>query len=282
MRENEVLTIEKQNEFAFKATMILEIEHNLLVFVNDPSFSDKNKLKEYQVQVVFNAQELEKYAEKLQSYMENEKVKAFFDGYSRLKDNLNQTVQRISSKEILKGVKEFRRQVEEKVEQQQIDKIVKELSEQYGVSESELKIVTMKQKNKGINIALEFTLSWLFNIIILFSLSGLFNYASYHGNILNLLFFVLYYATIDLLLRLLASKYLSKYIFKTFGLVLILPLILTTLITIFLPIFVEIKSIFLFIITSVLVYLIRKFIQSYILEKIIVSKNKKKVNKNER
>ena len=144
------LSLDKQNEFAFKAIMILEIENNLMQILNSKSL-DLDKQTSYKVQVIYNASELKKYATALNPYMENEKVRTFFDGYNKIKENLEDLVKRISTKEILKEVKKFSASVEEKATEMEIEKLIKDITSEYGISEDELKVVNLGTKKKRIS-----------------------------------------------------------------------------------------------------------------------------------
>ena len=116
------LSVDKQNEFAFKGKMMLEIEKNLLMCINDINLTDEKKKKEYKVQLIYNADELEKYCKLLSPYQENENVKKFFDAYNNIKENMDNAVKMHSSKEILKEVKKFRAKIEELAQEQAITK----------------------------------------------------------------------------------------------------------------------------------------------------------------
>ena len=280
MRE---LSFEKQNEFAFKASMIIEIENNLIMILTTNNSLDEEKKKTYKVQVIFNANELEKYAKALAPYQDNEKVKTFFENYDKIKTNLVNLVKEFSTKEILKEVKKFDQEVKEKSQEMELNTIIKQLTEEFGINDADLQVVNMtKKKNRVRQVISDLIINFLLSVILMFSFSGLIPWAGYKGSFVMLVFFALYYSGVEVIIHFIFLKVFKKYIFKTFGLILILPLIISTVLCIFLPIFVEIKSILLFAICTVLTYLVRKFIVSYIVEKYLIhqAKNKKKEQKN--
>ena len=274
MRE---LSIDKQNEFAFKASMIVEIENNLIMILSTNASLDEDKKKTYKVQVIYNANELEKYAKALAPYQENEKVKTFFENYEKIKTNLVNLVKEFSTKEVLKEVKKFGEEVEEKAQEMEINKLIKQITEEYGINEADLKIVNMtKKKNKFRQVSSDIIINFLLSVILMFSFSGLIPWATYKGSFVMLVFFALYYSAVEVVTRFICLKAFKKLILKTFGLILILPLIISTILCLFLPIFVEVKSILLFALCTILTYLVRKFIISYVLEKLLIHQSKKK------
>ena len=274
MRE---LSIEKQNEFAFKASMIIEIENNLIMILSTTNNLDEEKKKTYKVQVIYNANELEKYAKALAPYQENEKVKNFFENYEKIKNRLLSLVKEFSTKEVLKEVKKFGLEVEEKAEELEVQKLIKQITEEYGINESDLKVVNMtKKKNRFKQASVDIIINFLLSVILMFSFSGLIPWATYNGSVLMLVFFSLYYSAMEITLRFILLKVFKKMILKTFGLILLAPLVISAIICIFLPIFVTVKSILLFLLTIVLTYLIRKFMISYVLEKLLIHQSHKK------
>ena len=274
MRE---LSIDKQNEFALKASMIIEIENNLIMILNTNNTLDEEKKKTYKVQVVYNANELEKYAKALAPYQENEKVKSFFENYNKIKNVLITLVKEFSTKEVLKEVKKFDLEVEEKAEELEIKKLIKQITDEYGINESDLKIINMtKKRNRFKQVSSDIIVNFLLSVILMFSFSGLIPWATYKESVVMLVFFSLYYSAIEVTCRFIFLKLFRKYIFKSFGLILLAPLVISIIICIVVPIFVNINSVFLFSITAIITYLIRKFIISYVLEKLLIYQSHKK------
>ena len=162
----------------------------------------------------------------------------------------------------------------------EIEKLIKDITSEYGISEDELKVVNLGTKKKRISkVLLEFVVEVLLSSILMFSLIGLFSFADANGKLLNLVLFSLYYGLVEGVLKVIVSTIFRKYILKTFGLILIVPFVICTVLCTFLPIFITIKPIILFIVASILVFIVRKFIISYVLEKILALKFKKKEGK---
>lgn len=277
------MSFERQNEMALKASMIIEIETDLMRILKTNVTLDEEKRKTYTVQVVFNANELEKYVDILAPYQENKTIKEFFEKYEKIKIDLANFVKEVSTKEVLKEVKVLKHKVIEQAHEVELNAIIKQLTEEFGINDTDLQVVNMtKKRNKFIQAVSEALISFLLSTILMFSFSGLIPWATYKGSFVMLLFFALYYSGVEVLTRFIVLKAFKKLIFKTFGLILLLPLIISIVLSIFLPIFVEVKSILLFVLAAVLTYLVRKFIMSYVLEKVLIhqTKSNKKEQKN--
>lgn len=276
MNSNNRLSIEKQNEFAFKGKMMLEIERNLLIYVNDINLTDENKKRDYKVQLIYNASELENYCKLLKPYQENENVKTFFDGYNNIKNNMDDAVKLHSTKEILKEVKKFRQKVEELAEETAIKQAINEIKEGYGLETDDIKLVNVIKKKTKVPFLSQMLLGLVMQIILLISFSGLINYCTYNKNFFSLVLFVLYFSGIEFLLKLIISLFFKKLLFKTMGLIMLIPFIVAVVITLIFPIFITFESRLLFVIVAVLAYAIRKFMCSYIFEKLSKIKRHKK------
>lgn len=272
---NNQLSIDKQNEFAMKANMILEIENTLLIFIDDPKNSLDQKQNDYKVQFLFNAKELEKYAKALNPYQENEKVRAFFEKYTIIKERIDETLKRIKNKKLEKEVKKLKDKIEIQAQELEIKKMIGELTEQYGIEEKDLKILNVGKKQKSkLAIIIELLIIFTSTVLILFGLSGIIPWSK-EKNIVNIIFFALYFSGCEILSRIVLTFGFKKLIIQTFGLIMIFPSLIAIVISAIFPIFVEINSIFLLIITTILTVLIRKFMLSYVSEKLVKNKFKK-------
>lgn len=269
---NSQLSIDKQNEFAMKASMILEILNTLMIYVNDPNNEKDQKQKDYKVQIIFNAKELEKYVKVLNPYQENEKVRLFFDGYERIKERINETIKRISNKELEREAKKLHEKIELQAQEMEIKKMLGELKDQYGLEEKDLKVFNFgKTKKSFLAVILEYVLVFVFTALILLGLSGIIPWTK-DKNILSLVLFCLYFAADEIVGRLVLNIAFKKLIMQTLGLIMLLPSIVAVVVVAIFPIFVEINSIFLYIITAIFAVAIRKFMLSYVFEKLIKSK----------
>ncbi len=271
------LSVDKQNEFAFKGKMMLEIEKNLLMCINDINLKDEKKKKEYKVQLIYNADELEKYCKLLSPYQENENVKKFFDAYNNIKENMDNAVKMHSTKEILKEVKKFRAKIEELAQEQAITKMLEDVQEGYGLEGNDVKVIkAFTAKSVMKNFFPQMIAGFILQIILMISFSGLFNYCTYNKNFFSLVFFVLYFSSIEFVLKLIVGTLFQKLIFKTMGLIMLVPFIASVVIAIIFPIFVEIESIWLFLLAAVIAFGLRKFMLSYLFEKISERKKRNK------
>lgn len=271
------LSVDKQNEFAFKGKMMLEIEKNLLMCINDINLTDEKKKKEYKVQLIYNADELEKYCKLLSPYQENENVKKFFDAYNNIKENMDNAVKMHSTKEILKEVKKFRAKIEELAQEQAITKMLEDVKEGYGLEGNDVKVIkAYTSKSVMKNFFPQMIAGFILQIILMISFSGLFNYCTYNKNFFSLVFFVLYFSSIEFVLKLIIGTLFQKLIFKTMGLIMLVPFIASVVIAIIFPIFVGIESIWLFLLAAVVAFGLRKFMLSYLFEKISERKKKNK------
>ena len=269
---NNPLSIDKQNEFAMKASMILEILNTLMIYVNDPKNDNDQKQNEYKVQIIFNAKELEKYVKILSPYKENDNVNNFFTSYERIKDKIDETVKRISNKKLEKEAKKLHEKIELQAQEMEIKKMIGELKDQYGLEENDLKILNVgKTKKSFLGRVLEFVLVFVSTALILFGLSGIIPWTK-DKNILNLILFCLYFAGSEIVGRLVISLAFKKLIMQTFGFIMLIPSLVAIIVVAIFPIFMEISSIILFVITAIFAVAIRKFMLSYVFEKLLKSK----------
>ena len=124
---------------------------------------------------------------------------------------------------------------------QDLEKLIKQAEEEYGVDRNRIKVVKVKLPSRGIKYILtEALITLILNSILILSFSGYIKWTE--SPLLNMLYFAIAYRLIEIILRNILNIFFIKLIIKTFGFILVLPSIIAIPLVLIFTDFVDIVS----------------------------------------
>lgn len=124
---------------------------------------------------------------------------------------------------------------------QDLEKLIKQAEEEYGVDRNRIKIVKIKLPSRGIKQILSdafFTI--VLSIVLILSLTGYIKWTD--SPMLNVFYFALAYSVLEIILRNIVNIFFVKLIIKTFGFIILLPSIVAIPLVLVFTNFVDIVS----------------------------------------
>ena len=151
----------------------------------------------------------------------------------------------------------------------EVDKLIDEVSSEYGLDPEKLKVMPIQlPKMTFKTVAITSLAVFLLDFLVMLALNGFFNWCEW-GRHSDLVFFALYFAGIDMVLKLaslpLFPKKPGSIVYVSF--LKVVPFILSMVICGIWPIFVNVTSYWIYSLVGLIIYSIRKFLITYYLEK---------------
>ena len=171
----------------------------------------------------------------------------------------------------------------------EVDKLIDEVSSEYGIDPEKLKVMPIQLPKMTFKAVLITSLViFVLDFLVMLALNGFFNWCEW-GSHSDLVFFALYFAGVDMVLKLASLPLFPKnpkniiYV----SVLKIVPFIFTMVICGIWPIFIKIISYWFYVFIGLIIYAIRKFLITYYLEKqltrmmtkISTEKNSKRIRK---
>ncbi|HHU56020.1 MAG TPA: hypothetical protein GXZ48_04970 [Acholeplasmataceae bacterium] len=150
-------------------------------------------------------------------------------------------------------------------EESELDKMLKQVEEQFGIDPSQVKIVrvnTPPRSNKSFIIDTLITI--ILNIILVLSISGYIIWSKY-DSILDLVWFVISFSIIEIAIKYLIFKFFFKMVLRTFGLILQIATLLAIPLVILVTDFVEVLSVNKLLLMFIIFFAVRSMVKSFIM-----------------
>lgn len=165
-------------------------------------------------------------------------------------------------------VKEEEEKAEEKKDEKkpesELEKMLRQVEEEFGVDRSQVKVVRMNRRPQGFKaFIVDFLLTLIINIVLILGISGWIQWASYNS-IWDLVWFTVAFTIIEIALKYLISIFFRKLVIRSFGLILSLATLLAIPLVLLLTDFVEITAVNRLLLIFVIVIIVRSMIRSYL------------------